>query len=49
MTKYHGNLPWVFAAYNAGEGPVDKYQGKPPYPETIAYVRRGMARLRAVD
>jgi soluble lytic murein transglycosylase-like protein len=37
--RFGGDLQRVLAAYNAGEGAVDKYKGVPPYAETQAYVR----------
>lgn len=40
LDKYEGDLSMVAAAYNAGEGAVEKYGGIPPYPETINYVRK---------
>src|SRR5271166_183873 len=37
--KYHGDRPLASAAYNAGEGAVEKYKGIPHYQETMNYVR----------
>lgn len=41
--RYKGDLTKVLAAYNAGEGKVDQYDGVPPYQETKHYVRNVMA------
>jgi soluble lytic murein transglycosylase-like protein len=37
---FKGDLVLTVAAYNAGEGAVQKYRGIPPYKETQRYVRR---------
>ena len=39
------DLPVALAAYNAGEGTIQRYGGLPPYPETQAYVRNILRRL----
>jgi|GEM_PF-1058054 len=42
LKRFSGDLALVAAAYNAGEGAVDRYKGVPPYSETKSYVRRVM-------
>ncbi|MFM0061229.1 lytic transglycosylase domain-containing protein [Paraburkholderia phytofirmans] len=47
LMRQFGALPLALAAYNAGEGAVQKYGGQiPPYTETMNYVPKVIARYR---
>ncbi len=46
LDRFDQNLSLALAAYNAGEGAVEKYGNRiPPYPETQRYVEKVLANL----
>jgi TPR repeat protein len=46
LAYYQGHVALVAAAYNAGEGAVDRHGGVPPYAETRDYVQKVMQLFR---
>jgi soluble lytic murein transglycosylase-like protein len=49
LAYFRGNVTLVAAAYNAGEGAVNRYRGIPPYAETQSYVKKIMQVFRKAD
>jgi soluble lytic murein transglycosylase-like protein len=46
LDKFEGNADLAVAGYNAGEGNISKYNGVPPFRETVTYINRIARHIR---
>ncbi len=48
LDRFDGNVEFALAAYNAGPGAVERYDGVPPYRETRNYVAKLATRIKDI-
>ena len=49
LLRFHGNMRFALAAYNAGETQVKKYGTVPPFKETTNYVRKVLNSFKTLE
>ena len=49
LIKYNGDARRALAAYNAGPGAVERYNGVPPYRETQTYIERVLRKYNKAE
>lgn len=49
IDRFNGNIKMALAAYNAGPGTVERYNGNVPYQETQTYIQRVLSTMQALD
>jgi soluble lytic murein transglycosylase-like protein len=49
LLRFHGNMRFALAAYNAGETQVEKYGTVPPFKETTTYVRKVLNSFKTLE